>query len=60
MRRLYVTYWSHVKAGARRVTGTVLHRGRRLAIGASEVHHGGKRVAVVTGTTALSDPGLPG
>jgi uncharacterized protein (TIGR00369 family) len=34
--------------------GTVLHRGRRLAIGTSEVHHGGKLVAVVTGTTALS------
>jgi uncharacterized protein (TIGR00369 family) len=26
-------------------TGTVLHRGRRLAIGTSEVRHGGKRVA---------------
>jgi uncharacterized protein (TIGR00369 family) len=35
-------------------TGTVLHRGRRLAIGTSEVHHGDKLVAVVTGTTELS------
>jgi uncharacterized protein (TIGR00369 family) len=35
-------------------TGTVLHRGRRLAIGTSEVRHGGRLVAVVTGTTELS------
>jgi uncharacterized protein (TIGR00369 family) len=34
-------------------TGTVLHRGRRLAIGTSEVRHGHRRVAVVTGTTQL-------
>lgn len=38
-------------------TGTVLHRGRRLAIGASEVHHGGKLVALVTGTTELAPGG---
>jgi len=34
-------------------TGTVLHRGRRLAIGTAEVRHGDKLAAVVTGTTAL-------
>ncbi len=36
--------------------GTVLHRGRRLAIGTSEVRHADKLVAVVTGTTALASP----
>ena len=35
-------------------TGTLLHRGRRLAIGTAEVMHGGVRVAVATGTTALT------
>jgi uncharacterized protein (TIGR00369 family) len=38
-------------------TGTVLHRGRRLAIGTREVRHGGKPVAVATGTTSLSTGG---
>lgn len=38
-------------------TGTVLDRGPRLSIGTSEVHHGGKRVAVVTGTAALTPHG---
>jgi uncharacterized protein (TIGR00369 family) len=32
-------------------TGTVLHRGRRLAIGTVEVRRGGRLVAVITGTT---------
>jgi acyl-coenzyme A thioesterase PaaI-like protein len=35
-------------------TGTVLHRGRRLAIGTADVRHGGRLVAVVTGTTELT------
>jgi uncharacterized protein (TIGR00369 family) len=35
-------------------TGTVLHRGRRLAIGTAEVRHGGRLVAVITGTTELT------
>ena len=34
--------------------GTVLHRGRRLAIGTADVRHGGRLVAVVTGTTELT------
>jgi uncharacterized protein (TIGR00369 family) len=36
-----------------RATGTVLHRGKRLAIGTAEVRQGGNLVAVLTGTTAL-------
>jgi Thioesterase superfamily len=41
-------------------TGTVLHRGKRLAIATAEVIHGDVRVAVLTGTTALAvrQPGL--
>jgi acyl-CoA thioesterase len=35
-------------------TGTLLHRGKRLAIATSEVVHGDQRVAVATGTTALT------
>ena len=35
-------------------TGTVLRRGRRLAIGTADVRHGGRLVAVVTGTTELT------
>jgi uncharacterized protein (TIGR00369 family) len=34
--------------------GTVLHRGKRLGIATSEVMHGDVRVAVLTGTTALT------
>jgi uncharacterized protein (TIGR00369 family) len=37
-------------------TGTVLHRGKRLAIATAEVMHGDERVAVLTGTTALTPP----
>jgi uncharacterized protein (TIGR00369 family) len=37
-------------------TGTVLHRGKRLAIATAEVLHGEDRVAVLTGTTALIPP----
>jgi acyl-CoA thioesterase len=37
-------------------TGTLLHRGKRLAIATAEVVHGDKRVAVATGTTALTPP----
>jgi uncharacterized protein (TIGR00369 family) len=37
-------------------TGTVLHRGKRLAIATAEVMHGGVQVAVLTGTTALTPP----
>jgi uncharacterized protein (TIGR00369 family) len=37
-------------------TGTVLHRGKRLAIATAEVLHGDHRVAVLTGTTALTPP----
>jgi uncharacterized protein (TIGR00369 family) len=37
-------------------TGTVLHRGKRLAIATAEVLHGEDRVAVLTGTTALTPP----
>jgi len=36
-----------------RATGTVLHRGTRLAIANAEVLHGEHRVAVLTGTTEL-------
>jgi uncharacterized protein (TIGR00369 family) len=35
-------------------TGSVLHRGKRLAIATAEVMHGDTRVAVLTGTTALT------
>jgi uncharacterized protein (TIGR00369 family) len=35
-------------------TGTVLHRGKRLAIAAVEVMQGDVRVGVLTGTTALN------
>ena len=38
-------------------TGTVLHRGKRLAIATADVMHGDVRVAVLTGTTALTPPG---
>jgi uncharacterized protein (TIGR00369 family) len=37
-------------------TGTVLHRGKRLAIATSELTHGDLRVAVLTGSTALTPP----
>ena len=39
-----------------RATGTVLHRGKRLAIATAEIVHGDERVAVLTGTTALTPP----
>ena len=35
-------------------TGTVMHAGKRLAIGGADVMHGDVRVAVLTGTTALT------
>lgn len=35
-------------------TGTVLHRGRQLVISSAQVTHGGKTVAIATGTTALA------
>jgi len=41
-------------AGELVATGTLLHRGKRLAIGTAEVMHGDQRVAVATGTTALT------
>jgi uncharacterized protein (TIGR00369 family) len=41
---------------ALRATGTVLHRGKRLAVATAEVLHGGDRAAVLTGTTALTPP----
>ena len=37
-------------------TGTVLHRGTRLAIATAQITHGDTRVAVLTGTTALTPP----
>ena len=37
-------------------TGTLLHRGKRLAIATAEVRHGDRQVAVATGTTALTPP----
>jgi uncharacterized protein (TIGR00369 family) len=37
-------------------TGSVMHRGKRLAIATADITHGGERVAVLTGTTALSPP----
>lgn len=37
-------------------TGTVQHRGTRLAIATAEIMHGDTRVAVLTGTTALTPP----
>jgi uncharacterized protein (TIGR00369 family) len=39
-----------------RATGTMLHRGKRLAIANAEVPHGDDRVAVLTGTTAPVPP----
>jgi acyl-CoA thioesterase len=35
-------------------TGTLLHQGKRLAVATTEVTHGNNRVAVLTGTTALT------
>jgi uncharacterized protein (TIGR00369 family) len=40
-------------------TGTVLHRGKRLAISTAEVMHGDVRVAILTGTTALTPSASP-
>jgi acyl-coenzyme A thioesterase PaaI-like protein len=40
-------------------TGTVLHRGKRLAISTAEVMHGDVRVAVLTWTTALTPSASP-
>ena len=37
-------------------TGTVMHAGKRLAIGGADVMQGDVRVAVLTGTTALTPP----
>lgn len=37
-------------------TGTVLHRGKRLAIATADVMQGDDRVAILTGTTALTPP----
>jgi hypothetical protein len=37
-------------------TGTVLHRGKRMAIATAEVMNGDVRVAILTGTTALTPP----
>lgn len=37
-------------------TGTLLRRGRRLAVATAEAVHGAERVAVATGTTALTPP----
>ena len=37
-------------------TGRVVHAGKRLAIGGADVMHGDVRVAVLTGTTALTPP----
>jgi uncharacterized protein (TIGR00369 family) len=42
-----------------RATGTVLHRGKRLAIATADVLHGEQRVATLTGTTALTPPPSP-
>jgi uncharacterized protein (TIGR00369 family) len=36
--------------------GTLLHRGRRLAIATADIMHGQERVAVATGSTALTPP----
>lgn len=41
-------------------TGTLLHRGKRLAIATAQVVHGEQRVAVATGTTALTPPRATG
>jgi uncharacterized protein (TIGR00369 family) len=41
-------------------TGTLLHRGKRLAIATAQVVHGEQRVAVATGTTALTPPEAAG
>jgi uncharacterized protein (TIGR00369 family) len=40
-------------------TGRMLHRGKRLAIATAEVMHGDVRVAVLTGTTALTPSASP-
>jgi len=40
-------------------TGTVLHRGKRLAIATAEVVHSDVQVAVLTGTTALTPSASP-
>jgi len=39
--------------------GSVIHRGRRLAIATAEVAQNGKLVAVATGSTALRPPAAP-
>ena len=53
-----VNYLRAVPADGRELqaTGTILHRGKRLAIATAEVTHGDHRVAVLTGTTALTPP----
>ncbi len=40
-------------------TGKVVHRGKRLTIANTEVTHGGRPVAIATGTTALTPPRSP-
>jgi uncharacterized protein (TIGR00369 family) len=40
-------------------TGTVLHRGKRLAIAEADVMRGDVRVAILTGTTALTPSASP-
>ena len=60
-RDIKVNFLRAVPADGRelRATGTVLHRGKRLAIATAEVMHGDERVAVLTGTTALAPPARP-
>jgi uncharacterized protein (TIGR00369 family) len=54
-RDIKVNFLRAVPADGRelRAVGSVLHRGKRLAIGTAEIRHGGDLVAIVTGTTAL-------
>jgi uncharacterized protein (TIGR00369 family) len=46
-----------VGAGDMVATGTVIHRGRSLAIASAEVVQNGKKIAVATGSTALRTVG---
>jgi uncharacterized protein (TIGR00369 family) len=46
-----------VGAGDLVATGTVIHRGRSLAIASAEVVQNGKKIAVATGSTALRSVG---
>jgi uncharacterized protein (TIGR00369 family) len=55
---LKVNFLRAVDADGRHLlaTGRVVHRGSRLTIANTEVTHGGRSIAIATGTTALTPP----